>query len=100
MVNGLEFGRLNYQIPMMNENDILGKWSINNNETCIFKKNNLLYFLNEYRDQARAFINGNDIWIKKWNVSARVSQNKTILSFNNNTKWRRTKISKKHCEKN
>ena len=99
-VNGLEFGRLNYQIPMMHENDILGKWIINNNETCIFKKNNILYFLNEYKEQAMAFINGNDIWIKKWNVRARLAQNKTVIKFNNNTKWRRLNISEKHCYKN
>ena len=99
MVNGLDFVRSNFQMPIFTENDILGEWIINNHETCIFKKNDQLFFLNEYNDQARAISYGNSLWIKKWNVSARIELDKKVIKFNNSTKWEKAKISKNSCGK-
>ena len=99
MVNGLDFGRSNFQMPIITENDILGKWSINNYETCVFKKDNQLYFLNEYNDRARADLNGTNIWIKKWKVGAKINLDKKAIIFNNGTKWVKAEILKNDCGK-
>ena len=96
-VNGLELGRLDFQITPINENDIVGKWSINNHETCIFKKYNNVYFINEYKDKARAVISGNNISIPKWNVRARVTIDRQVILFNNNTKLNRLNQIKLNC---
>ena len=66
-------------------------------DTCIFKKNNRIFFLNEYNDKEMAVLNGNNIWIKKWNISASVVLDKNIIMFENNTKWERVKITKIQC---
>lgn len=82
---------INYPLnSSLNLSPLTGNWEHEGNKTLINMVGNKLIFCNEQNDCVEGYLsNNNIIEVPQWNVTGTINSNKTVISWGNNTLWRR-----------